>query len=375
MDDIEKTMKMIKNGYDKAHILKSVNDDIYELAYSRILAKHKLSFSERVYADIIGIQTATPELIAEYKAKRLKTGIIADLSCGIGIQSLYFSKFSDMVYAFDINAKRLEYAKKNAKLFNRNNIVFINRSAYDAESVSFAKDADIIFSDPARAKNQITQQLQNLSPDPIEILKLYKDNDNIAFDIPVQIPEDRFKFECEKEFVSVNGEILRQSIYFGSLRECEKSAMILPGENRLCYDHNVDRAFEIAENVGSYIYEIDPAITYAFLVPEIIKRYKLNILESSKKRTLGTLDSLITSPFFKHIFIVREICDFNNFTIKDALLKNDARSVILKFKISDSEYWPFRTFLEKNLHGSRILYLFKLLDKAVLAELVSLKTI
>lgn len=340
---IENIIELIKKGYDKNYIMNLINnEEMYEIAYSRILAKQKLSFSDKVYADIAGIQTATPELIAEYKAKRLKTDVIADLSCGIGIQSLYFSKYSDYVYAADINQKRLEFAKKNA---------------------------NIIFSDPARTKNQHTQQLENLSPNPINIIELYKDHENLAFDVPAQITDERLKFDCEKEFVSIDGEIVRQSLYLGSLKQCEKSAVILPGEHRLCYNDNIERDFEIAERLNSYIYELDQAVTYASLIPEIINEYKINIFETTKKRTLGTSDSLISLPFFKNIFIIKEITAFNNIAIKDALIKNNAKSVILKFKISDSAYWPFRNDLEKQLTGSKTIYLFKFLDRAVIAEL------
>ncbi len=367
--EIEEIMDMIKKGYDKNYILKFIDEEIYELAYSRILAKQKLSFYEQVYSDIVGIQTATPELIAEYKAKRLKTDIIADLSCGIGIQSLYFSKYSNFVYAIDVNKKRLEFAKKNSMLFDRTNIEFINNSAEDPSTVTRVKDANIIFSDPARAKNQKIQLLENLSPAPLKIIELYKDHKDIAFDIPAQITDERLNFDCEKEFVSIEGEIIRQSLYLGSLKKCEKSALILPGEYRLCYNHNIDRNFEVVDHLETYIYELDPAVTYASLIPEITRETKINVFESSKKRTLATSDSLISSPFFKNIFAVIEITSFETNAIRDALIKNSAKSVILKFKISDSEYWPFRNKLEKNLTGSRTLYIFKISDHAVIAEL------
>ncbi|MEM3238412.1 MAG: hypothetical protein QXX11_05815 [Thermoplasmata archaeon] len=369
--EIEEIMDMIKKGYDKNHILKFISEDLYEIAYSRILAKQKLSFSELVYSDIVGIQTATPELIAEYKAKRLKTDIIADLSCGIGIQSLYFSKYSNFVYAIDVNGKRLEFAKKNSMLFNRTNIEFINNSAEDPSTINRIKDANIIFSDPARAKNQNIQLLENLSPAPLKIIDLYKDHKDIAFDIPAQITEDRLNFDCEKEFVSIGGEIIRQSLYLGSLKKCEKSALILPGEYRLCYDHNIERNFEIVDHLENYIYELDPAVTYASLIPEITSEYKIKIFETSKKRTLATSDSFISSHFFKNIFVVKEITSFEKNAIRDALIKNSAKSVILKFRISDSEYWPFRNTLEKNLSGSKTLYVFKILDRAVIAEVTS----
>ena len=368
-ENIEDIKEMIKKGYDKNYILKMINnEEMYEIAYSRILAKQKLSFSDRVYADIEGIKTATPELIAEYKAKRLKTDIIADLSCGIGVQTLYFSKYSDYVYAVDVNKKRLEFTKKNAELFDKNNIEYVNKSAYDSYTINHVKNASIIFSDPARSKSQQTLLLENLSPHPIKIIDLYQEHENLAFDVPAQIPEERLNFDCEKEFVSIDGEILRQSLYLGNLKKCERSAVTLPGEHRLCYNNNIERDFEIAERLKSYIYELDPAVTYASLIPEMIKEYKISIFENTKKRTLGTADSLISSPFFKSVFIIKEITAFNNNAIKDALIKNNAKSVILKFKISDSAYWPFRNELEKNLTGSKTVYLLRFLDKAVIAE-------
>src|SRR5574341_2080702 len=96
--------------------------------------KRTVKFTKPVFADKGGMQLATPEIVARYIAKRLKTDIIADLGCGIGGQVIFFAKECRKVYAVERNPERLEYAKKNCELYGAKNVEFIEGDAL-SESV------------------------------------------------------------------------------------------------------------------------------------------------------------------------------------------------------------------------------------------------
>jgi predicted RNA methylase len=107
--------------------------------------KHTIKFTKPVVSDKEGLQLATPEIVAKYIAKRLKTDIIADLGCGIGGQVIFFAKECRKVYAVERNPQKLEYAKQNCRLYDVNNVEFIPGDALSEKVKAKICDADIIF--------------------------------------------------------------------------------------------------------------------------------------------------------------------------------------------------------------------------------------
>ena len=80
--------------------------------------KRTIKFTKPVLSNGEGMQIATPEIVAKYIAKRLKTKVIADLGCGIGGQVIFFAKECKKVYAVERNPEKLEYAKENCELYD-----------------------------------------------------------------------------------------------------------------------------------------------------------------------------------------------------------------------------------------------------------------
>ena len=72
---IEQTVDMIKRGLDekkiRARLPKEKADEIIEIARARIRAKDKFSRTD-LWMDLEGLRYATHEVVAEYRAKRVK---------------------------------------------------------------------------------------------------------------------------------------------------------------------------------------------------------------------------------------------------------------------------------------------------------------
>jgi tRNA/tmRNA/rRNA uracil-C5-methylase (TrmA/RlmC/RlmD family) len=96
-------------------------------------------------SDKDGIRFATPEPVAEYRAKRLQCRVIADISCGIGGQAIYFAQKCDFVYAIEIDPKKIEYARKNAKIMGVDNIEFIPGDALSPDVIAKLPNLDVVF--------------------------------------------------------------------------------------------------------------------------------------------------------------------------------------------------------------------------------------
>ena len=164
---------------------------------------------------------ATPDVVAEYRASRLKCNVIADFGCGIGGQSMAFAKFCKKVYAIDNDERKIEYAKRNADVRELKNIEFINSDFLDEKLKNKIKDADIIFCDPSRAAEEKERNMGSVAPIIDNILKSYPGMD-FAIEIPPQIEPEKIDYKCEKEYISLDFALNRLTLYFKKLKKCQK---------------------------------------------------------------------------------------------------------------------------------------------------------
>ncbi|HEY9205424.1 MAG TPA: methyltransferase domain-containing protein [Candidatus Methanoperedens sp.] len=336
--------------------------------------KYTIKFSRPVVSNSEGMQLATPEIVAKYIAKRLKTNTIADLGCGIGGQVIFFAKACKKVYAVERNPEKLEYARKNCALYGVDNVEFILGDALSESIKKKVSDADIIFSDPARPLSERERTLEHLEPPITEILKIYSDvTEELAFHAPPQMPPERIVLDCEREYLSLNGQLNRLTLYFGALKECECSAVVIPGEERL-YSSNAPDMPDIKEGpLGVYVYEPEPSVVKANLLGELAQKIATSgndifLYMSDERRTLLTSSGLIDSPFFKDRYLVlgKTVMDISK--IKEIIRSENAGKVVLRFDIPPEEYWEIRTKLEKGLSGSRTLHIFGFGNEVVVCE-------
>lgn len=317
---------------------------------------------KRAESDEEGFRISTPPEIADYKARRLKNKSIGDLGCGIGVQSIFFSRYFEHVLAIEMNKERYEIAKKNFKKFHIRNIEIINGDALDRKIVEFFDGAEIIFSDPSRPKKGDEWSMDDLSPSPERIVETYKKHDAFAFDVPVHLGVEKINRDWEKEFISVQGEIKRLSLYAGRIKKYDLSAFLLPSEVRITRNNSIERYVPMAEKPLDYIFEIDPAIWYAGLLPELFSEFKnMYLLLKDKKRVFSTSNLEYIDPRFKNIY--RKVFVAENFNeLKEKLLLFGARKVFLRYRI-ENDYYSIKTELEKNLRGKENFYVFQFGDK------------
>src|SRR5574341_492122 len=253
--------------------------------------KRTIKFTKPVVSNKEGMQLATPEVVAAYIAKRLKTDTIADLGCGIGGQVIFFAKECKKVYAVERNPEKLDYARRNCELYGVKNVVFILGDALSESTKTKISDADIIFSDPARPLSEKERSLTNLEPPVTEILRLYSDiTQEFAFHAPPQMPPSRITIDCEREYLSLNGQLNRLTLYLGALKRYERSVVVLPGEASLC---SSDAPMIRTGELRKYIYEPEPSVVKAELLNELAKIVaekgnEIFFYKGDEKRTLLT---------------------------------------------------------------------------------------
>ena len=349
--EIERVIALIRRGYPKERIIKKISknfdaEEVYEVAKCRIKIKDKFSKKE-LYFDTYGLRYSTPEVIGKYRAERVRDYTIADISCGVGMQAIFFAHTNRKVLCVDINKRRIEYAKRNAKTYGIKNMQFICGDCCSNEIYNITKSYDIIFSDPARREEEKERDLRNLLPSPLKIIEKYGKRDYI-FDLPPQISQDKIPNGWEKEYISLNGSIRRLTAYLGSLYRVDRRAVALPSGETL--ESNDDDIFTLESEFSNYIYIVDEAPYYAHLLGELEKRYKgLWYVSTGKRRTLASSDNLIKSPFLKP-FIVLDYSENLEDIIK-FLRKENFGKVTLRMKLNPKEYWKIRGKIERDLSG------------------------
>lgn len=127
---------MIRNGYEYKRIEQEAEvecfDEIFSIAKARI--KNDKT-KEKLYMNLGDLRFATHEEVAKYRASRLKCNTIIDAGCGIGLQSIAFSKTCKKVIAIEIDERKARYALENFKKLGIKNIELVT-----GDAIKIAKD-------------------------------------------------------------------------------------------------------------------------------------------------------------------------------------------------------------------------------------------
>ncbi|MCL4412659.1 MAG: class I SAM-dependent methyltransferase [Candidatus Thermoplasmatota archaeon] len=309
-----------------------------------------------------GFRMSTPIEIAYYKSKKLATKSIADLGCGIGIQSIYFSEYFDTVKSVERDPSRLKMARKNANALGKRNIEFVEGDVLDKEIVREVGNPDIISSDPSRIKRGNYWTFDDLSPNPLEIMRKYKAK-KYSFDLPVHFRKEIIPKDWEIEYVSVNGEPKRIIAYVGEGMNGESRAVSLPSESVVKRNEAILRDYERTEVPMSIIYQVDQVLSIADLVPEYLDdQRELTVLLMDRKRTFMTSDKIVSNDFiingYEIIDEVPKIEDLNG-----SLKKHNCGKIFLRFEIPSDQYYILKSKIEEGLNGNESLYVFLLNNK------------
>jgi len=353
------------------------NKEILSIAKARKRAQEsKSKFIGMKYFNLEDLRFSTPKYVADYRAKRLSCNRIVDLCCGIGSQSIAFSKTCKKVLAVEIDERKIKYAEINDK---EKKIKFVHGDILSEKvSKQIAEfKPDIIFCDPERLESEPARIIHSIKPSIMKILDIYsKITKNISIELPPQINleqlEDLKKFgEFEAEYLSFNNKLNRMTVYFNGLKKADISAADVSGAR---IEKRGSRA-EISEKPLKFIYEVSSAVTKAGIENEFALLINAKILGREKNRFLLTSRALCKNKeagaFSKAYKLVAVSNNFNN-TI-NILKKFGFGRVVLKIRIKPEDYWKERSRYQKLLKGKKEATLFKLnKENCIICEKISL---
>lgn len=343
------------------------------------MARRK-QFEKPLHGDKESLRFATPEPIARYRAQRLRCRTLADISCGIGGQTVFFAQQCEFVYAVEIDPRKIEYAKQNCEMYGLNNVKFICGDALDPKVIEQIPAVDVVFSDPFRPAEEKERHVSCLEPRIPNVLSAYGEKTkNFAFEAPPQMPPERIPFNCEKEYISLDGQLNRLTLYFGGLKQYERIAVALPaGEGLVSKEIPLPEVGEI-EKMKLFAYEPEPSVVAAELLPELVESMKqmagpitgaFELFKVDKKRILLTSDALIKQSMIKHHYLILKVCPFEPGKINKFLKDKNIGSVVLRAGVKPEEYWEVRNEVEKGLEGKKTVHLFVKNENAILCEVL-----
>lgn len=334
-----------------------------ELLSSKFSKWKQMSFPGREEAE-----QATPETVAEYRAKR-KTGKTAvDLCCGIGMDAIALSRSFGKVYAFDRDPETIGCAKENAKAYGAENIEF---ACADFRESGLGKiNPDLVFADPARRVGVArVKALNETEPDTLAIIDFMRSAGAKDFCVEVShaLKPDELPDGCEKEFITVEGKPNCITLYFGGLKRAEYSAVDLPSGKRVeaqaCGEKIDEKKLQLR-----YLHELNEGIVWFGLQKQVhdsLGKTKENVFPFGQGFFGST--QKVFSPFFVNSFKVRgETGSVGG--LAEKLKKLKAGKVVLRGKFMEKDHLELKKSIEEKLEGKRKVHAFFFGEKIIIAE-------
>jgi 16S rRNA G966 N2-methylase RsmD len=373
--EVEFAERKIRKGYSREKILKGIRktvftqEEIFSIAKNRIKAREKFGeLSKSLIFDDSGLRYSTPPTVAEYRAERLKTDKIADISCGVGSQLIFFARKSREAIGIEISRKRALMAYINLNSLGIENTSIIAGDALSDEVLNKI-DADTVFSDPARPPEVEVRTMDGLEPHPEKVYEKYKKvTERIAFELPPQMPPERITISGEKEYTSLNFRLNRLALYCGELAEYDVSAVSLPSREKVTSEDD-EVIPERTDNVEDLLHEVDYTVMKANLLPNLLGKLGIEarIFLDDGKRTVLTSSTTTDSEFLRD-YAVELVCPFSVSRINQELKRLDGGKITLRFSVSPDEYWNLRKKIEDGLKGEKWFYLFRKGDYAIISS-------
>ncbi len=334
---------------------------VLDMAMTRREASEKFSRGGELFFTKEGLRWATPEPAARHCASRLRGGTCLDICCGQGGQALFLAMECERVVAFDIDPLNCLIARSNAKALGIENLEVHQLDCLSSEAVGLAEKCIHVFSDPARPPGSHERTLEELRPDPRQVLMAYgKTAEGFCFELPPYINIERITFPHEAEYVSLDGRLNRLNIYTGRLAKQTLSAVVLPGGESISGPKTTPP--EGGDGVPfpeRYMFELDHTVVRAGLVGVLMGAlgHEARYLELDDRRSVILSNGELSSPFFTGRYHILGFSP-DPHSVANTLKEQGAGKVTLRYKVDPESYWDERARLEKGLTGHVWVHLF-----------------
>ena len=333
IEEIDTWLEEIKdNNFD--NLPAEYMDELISIATAQ---KNNKKSKDITYLSENDLRFATNELAAEWRAKRLASARLLEVGCGIGIQTIAFSKVCKKVISVDIDERKIEYAKANLKKLGITNVEFVCADIMKLTDELKLFNPETVFLDPERPATEETRTLKNFSPPLKEFIEAFK-YAKIAIELPPQMQV--MPADGEREYLSIDSLMNRLTLYLG---DNKTSAVLLP---KKLHVEGQPKEPEQTERLETYITVPDPAVIKAGLINDIhIREYHGVYTSKNAIKDYGVAYKILGTG--------------NEETIIGLLRELKAGTVLVRWKVDPKDYWKIRKKFEDKLTGTTQFHLFK----------------
>jgi len=198
----------LRKTYDAASVAAA-----FELVAARRRARAKFTAAEALWCDVAGIEQASDELVAAWKAARIaaavsRGAVVLDLCSGIGGDAMALSAAGLAVTAVDRDARRAWMTARNARC---------HTLVDDVEAIELA--GAVLHVDPARREERSgvrAWSIDDYQPGRDWILRAVRESRAAAIKLSPAADRRSFPLETiEWEFVEVDGTLVQGIIWAG----------------------------------------------------------------------------------------------------------------------------------------------------------------
>jgi len=269
------------------------------IAILRGEATEKFPQAEKMYFTREALEQATPWEVAKTRAKRF-AGFrrIFDFGCSVGSDSLALAA-SAPVIGVELDPLRTAMACQNSKALGVDAEFLqadLERLPFDLTGKFLQGSA--IFFDPARRQDhRRVFSVEDYQPalSIIEQWLPHVPSLGVKVSPAVKLPELE-RYDCEIEFISLEGNLKEAVLWFGPLKTAERRATLLSGGEMVTMTAPIQSSLPISAPLA-YIYEPDASILRAGLVQAL--GTELGAAQLDPEIAYLTADKYVQHPFVR----------------------------------------------------------------------------
>lgn len=253
---------------------------VLELVELRERGRRKFAAADAMYFSRIGLEQATDQWIAAYKAERFRGRIrIADLCCGVGGDAMGLARVARELLVCDRHPGVALFAERN--VVASGGTANLTPHAGDVAEVNLA-DWDAWYIDPdRRPSGSRSVHVEQHEPSDEVIDRLIAVNPHAAIKLApaCEVPA-RWAAVGELEWIGRGGECKQLVVWSGSLAKNpgERRATVLASNRDACqavasFVGRGDATPDEDQRVGRFVFEPDAAVLASGLVGEMAMRH------------------------------------------------------------------------------------------------------
>ena len=323
-------------------------------------------FAERMLFTEPGLEQASRLSVAALHAGRFRDANVknvADLGCGIGAESLALASLDIQVRAFEIDEVTAAVATYNLAPFD-------NAVVEQADVTELNLDQfDALFFDPARRElGGPTRERAARKFDPMAFSPTFDFVMAAAAEKPTGVkfgpghPHEGIPDEAEAQWVSVNGDLVELSLWFGSLARpgIKRSALLIDayGKHEIT-SASTERQDAPLGEIQEFVYEPDNSVIRSHLLGQLAEQLGAHIF--SPEIAYLTSSEELHSPWLKGYHVLDNLT-FDRKKLKAYLREKGIGTLEIKKRGSDIVPEQLRKELQPKGKGAATLIVTRVGD-------------